>query len=35
MSPLGALWLALDPFDEVTEELLASLTDAVAASSEN
>ena len=27
MSPVGALWMALEPFDPVIEELLASLSD--------
>jgi hypothetical protein len=27
MSPLGALWMALEPFDSVMDELLASLAD--------
>ena len=31
MSPLGALWMALEPFDGVIEELLASLSDELAA----
>lgn len=27
MSPIGALWMALEPFDGIIEELLASLRD--------
>jgi hypothetical protein len=34
MSPVGGLWMALEPFDGVIEELLASMPDAVAASLE-
>jgi hypothetical protein len=32
VSPLGALWMALEPFDGVIEELLASVSDEVARS---
>jgi hypothetical protein len=31
MSPVGALRIALEPFDEVIEELLASVADGLAA----
>jgi hypothetical protein len=30
-SPVGALWMALEPFEGVIDELLASLSDEVAA----
>ncbi len=29
MSPLGALWMALEPFDGVIDELLATVSDEV------
>lgn len=31
MSAVGALWMALEPFDEVIEELLASASNELAA----
>lgn len=32
MSPVGALWMALEPFDGVIDELLGSLSDELAES---
>ena len=34
MSPLGTLWMALEPFDGVVEVLLASVSDDLAAALE-